>query len=129
MPMISDLVERLFKKPPVTDINPDECVALGAALEAAILSAEAEGNRSEIGIRTHDVTSHSLGMVVYRNGTLHNSRIITRNARIPAEKSRDNYVTSHDGQTTIDLWLVQGEAEDPLQCNVLGHFEFTKLSE
>ena len=124
MPMISDLVERLFKKPPVTDINPDECVALGAALEAAILSAEAEGNRSEIGLRTHDVTSHSLGMVVYRNGTLHNSRIITRNARIPAEKSKDNYVTTHDGQTTVDLWLVQGEAEDPLQCNVLGHFEF-----
>jgi molecular chaperone DnaK (HSP70) len=32
--------------------------------------------------------------------------------------------TSHDGQTTIDLWLVQGESDDPLECNVLGHFEF-----
>ena len=63
-------------------------------------------------------------MVVYRNGCLHNSRIITKNARIPCDKSRDTYVTSHDGQTTIDLWLVQGESEDPIQCNVLGHFEF-----
>jgi len=124
MPMVHDLVERLFKKPPITEINPDECVALGAALEAAILSAEAEGQQSTIGIRTHDVTSHSLGMVVYRNNCLHNSRIISKNARIPAEKSRDNYVTSHDGQTTIDLWLVQGEVDDPLECNVLGHFEF-----
>jgi molecular chaperone DnaK len=124
MPMIRDLVERLFKKPPVTDINPDECVALGAALEAEILSAEAAGETSQISIRTHDVTSHSLGMVVYRNGSLHNSRIITKNARIPAERSRDNYVTSHDGQSTIDLWLVQGESDDPMQCNVLGHFEF-----
>jgi molecular chaperone DnaK len=124
MPMVHDLVERLFKMPPIADINPDECVALGAALEAAILSAEAEGRPSEIGIRTHDVTSHSLGMVVYRRGCLHNSRIISKNARIPAEKSRDSYVTSHDGQTTIDLWLVQGESDDPIQCNVLGHFEF-----
>ena len=40
------------------------------------------------------------------------------------ERSRDDYVTTHDGQSTMDLWLVQGENDDPLECNVLGHFEF-----
>jgi Mg-chelatase subunit ChlD len=63
-------------------------------------------------------------MVVYRDGKLFNSRIIERNSRIPCERSRDDYVTTHDGQTTMDLWLVQGENDDPLECNVLGHFEF-----
>src|SRR5690606_30878170 len=77
-----------------------------------------------VDIRTHDVTGHALGMVVYRGEQLRNSKIILRNTRIPAEKTRDDYATTHDGQTTIDLWLVQGEADDPLAATVLGHFEF-----
>jgi molecular chaperone DnaK len=77
-----------------------------------------------VDIRTHDVTSHSLGMVVYKDGHLHNSPIIRRNSRIPCERTRDDYVTTHHGQTSMDLWLVQGEEADPLKCNVLGHFEF-----
>lgn len=63
-------------------------------------------------------------MVVFRNNQLANSRIIGRNSRIPCEHTRDEYVTTHDGQTTMDLWLVQGENDDPMECNVLGHFEF-----
>jgi molecular chaperone DnaK len=124
MPMARAMLKRLFERAPATDINPDECVALGAALTAALESARLSGETPDIDIRTHDVTSHSLGMVVFRNGKLHNSRIIGRNSRIPCEQTRDNYVTTHDGQTTMDLWLVQGENEDPLECNVLGHFEF-----
>ena len=124
MPMARAMLKRLFERAPATDINPDECVALGAALTAALESARLSGETPDIDIRTHDVTSHSLGMVVFRNGKLHNSRIIGRNTRIPCEQTRDNYVTTHDGQTTMDLWLVQGENEDPLECNVLGHFEF-----
>jgi molecular chaperone DnaK len=124
MPMVRNLLTDLFGKQPATDINPDECVALGAALTAAIESAALAGEESPVDIRTHDVTSHSLGMVVYRDGRLFNSRIIARNTRIPAEKTREDYSTTHDGQTTVDLWLVQGESEDPLQCTVLGHFEF-----
>ena len=124
MPMARAMLKRLFERAPATDINPDECVALGAALTAALESARLSGEQPDIDIRTHDVTSHSLGMVVFRNGKLHNSRIIGRNTRIPCEQTRDNYVTTHDGQTTMDLWLVQGENEDPLECNVLGHFEF-----
>ena len=124
MPMVRNLIRDLFDRDPATDINPDECVALGAALTAALESAARAGEKPPVDIRTHDVTSHSLGMVVYRDTKLHNSPIIRRNSRIPCERTRDDYVTTHDGQTTMDLWLVQGEEPDPLQCSVLGHFEF-----
>jgi molecular chaperone DnaK len=124
MPMVRDMLEAIAGKAPSADINPDEAVALGAALTAAIEAADLAGEVSPVDIRTHDVTSHSLGMVVYLDGTLHNSKIIERNTRIPAEKTRDNFSTTHDGQSTIDLWLVQGEDPDPLKGSVLGHFEF-----
>ncbi len=124
MPMVRDMLTGMFGQKPSTDINPDEAIALGAALTAAIEAAALAGEASPVDIRTHDVTGHALGMVVYRDNQLHNSKIITRNTRIPAEKTRDDYATTHDGQTTIDLWLVQGEADDPLAATVLGHFEF-----
>ncbi|MBO84044.1 MAG: molecular chaperone DnaK [Deltaproteobacteria bacterium] len=124
MPMVRQLIRNLFDKEPATDINPDECVALGAALTAVLESARLAGEAPPVDIRTHDVTSHSLGMVVFRSGSLFNSRIIRRNSRIPCERTRDDYVTTHDGQSSMDLWLVQGEEEDPLKCAVLGHFEF-----
>ncbi|MFZ5477812.1 MAG: Hsp70 family protein [Myxococcota bacterium] len=124
MPMVREMIKNLFRRDAATDINPDECVALGAALTAAIEASRISGEAPPVDIRTHDVTSHSLGMVVYREGKLFNSRIIERNSRIPCERTRDDYVTTHDGQTTMDLWLVQGENDDPLECNVLGHFEF-----
>lgn len=124
MPMVRRLIKDMFDKDPATDINPDECVSLGAALTAALESARLAGEAPPVDIRTHDVTSHSLGMVVFRESKLHNSPIIRRNSRIPCERTRDDYVTTHDGQTTMDLWLVQGEHADPLACNVLGHFEF-----
>jgi len=124
MPMVRNLIRDLFQKEPSTDINPDECVALGASLTAALESARRSGERPPVDIRTHDVTSHSLGMVAFRDNKLVNSQIIRRNSRIPCERTRDDYATTHDGQTTMDLWLVQGEDADPLQCSVLGHFEF-----
>ncbi len=124
MPMVRDMLSGLSGKAPATDINPDEAVALGAALTAAIEAAELAGEESPVDLRTHDVTSHSLGMVTYLDGRMHNSKIIERNTRIPAEKTRDNFSTTHDGQSTVDLWLVQGEDPDPLKGSVLGHFEF-----
>jgi molecular chaperone DnaK len=124
MPMVRSMAERLFQKRPTTDLNPDECVAAGAALTAAMAAAEINGEAPPIDMVTQDVTSHSLGMVVFREERFFNSRIIDRNTRIPSERTRDDYVTTHDGQTTMDLWLVQGENEDPLECSVLGHFEF-----
>ncbi len=124
MPMVRDMLTAVFGRPPSADINPDEAIAMGAALTASMELAAMMGEESPIDIRTHDVTSHALGMVVYNQAKLHNSKIISRNTRIPADKTRDDYVTSYDGQTTMDLWLVQGEEENPLECTVLGHFEF-----
>ncbi len=124
MPMVREMIKKVFGRDAATDINPDECVALGAALTAAIEASRVSGEAPPVDIRTHDVTSHSLGMVVYRDGKLYNSKIIERNSRIPCERTRDDYVTTHDGQSTMDLWLVQGENVDPLECAVLGHFEF-----
>ena len=80
--MVRQLIRDLFNKEPATDINPDECVALGAALTAVLESARLAGEAPPVDIRTHDVTSHSLGMVVFRSGSLFNSRIIRRNSRI-----------------------------------------------
>ena len=124
MPMVRALIQEMFSKAPSTDINPDECVALGAALTAAMEAAELSGQESPVDIRTHDVTSHSLGMAVYRDGELFNSKIIKKNTRIPANQTKEDFATTHDGQTSMDLWLVQGEADDPVECTALGHFEF-----
>lgn len=124
MPRVRNLIETMFNKAAATDINPDECVALGAALTAALESARLSGEKPPVDIRTHDVTSHSLGMVVFKDTELKNSQIIRRNTRIPCERTRDNYVTTHEGQSTMDLWLVQGESTNPTECNALGHFEF-----
>jgi molecular chaperone DnaK (HSP70) len=129
MPMVRTMIQSMFEKAAATDINPDECVALGAALTAALESARLSGEKPPVDIRTHDVTSHSLGMVVFKGGHLKNSQIIRRNTRIPCERTRDDYVTSHDNQATMDLWLVQGESTAPLECNALGHFEFYGLPE
>ncbi|HMV67163.1 MAG TPA: Hsp70 family protein [Myxococcota bacterium] len=124
MPMVRDMLQRVFGKQPATDINPDEAVALGAALTASLEAARRTGDASPVDIRTHDVTSHSLGLAVVHEGRLANAKIIPRNTRIPAEQTRTDIVTTYSGQTAVDLWLVQGDAEDPLQCTVLGHFEF-----
>ena len=128
MPMVRSMVADMFGQDAATDINPDECVALGAGLTAALESARVTGSAPPVDIRTHDVTSHSLGMVVYKDEQLKNSQIIRRNTRIPCDRTRDDYVTTHDGQSTMDLWLVQGESEDPMECNALGHFEFYGLT-
>jgi molecular chaperone DnaK (HSP70)/uncharacterized protein YegL len=128
MPMVRRMVAEMFGKDAATDINPDECVALGAGLTAALESARITGTAPPVDIRTHDVTSHSLGMVVYKDHALKNSQIIRRNTRIPCDRTRDDYVTTHDGQSTMDLWLVQGESVEPMECNALGHFEFYGLT-
>jgi len=124
MPMVRDMLQEMFGKEPATDINPDEAIALGAALRAAIIAADRDGHAPPVDITTHDVTSHSLGLAVLRGDSLVNARVLPRNTRIPAERTLDDVVTTFDNQTAVDLWLVQGESDDPLQCTILGHFEF-----
>lgn len=126
MPMVRKRIKDIFKKDPETNINPDECVALGAAISASIEHAKARQEKPPVDIRTYDVAGHQLGLVVLKEDRLYNASIIKRNTPIPCEETHEHFVTLHEGQPIIDLWLVQGESKDPLEknCNILGHFEF-----
>ncbi len=127
MPMIRDMVRRIFQKEPDTQLHPDECVAMGAALLAAIECARLSGESSPVDLRTQDVTGHTLGILALRDGALQHVPLIPRQARLPAERVREDFCTSHDNQTTLDLWLVHGETDDPAACTALGRFEFHGL--
>lgn len=124
MPMVRKRIREMFNREPSTEINPDECVALGAALTAALTAAHQQGQKPPVDVSTHDVSGHSLGMVAYKDGNLSNTHIIKRNTPIPCERKKEHFTTTHPGQSMIDLWLLQGERKDPLACNELGHFEF-----
>ena len=126
MPMVRNRIKDIFKKDPETNINPDECVALGAAISASIEFARARQQKPPVDIKTYDVAGHQLGLVVLKEDRLYNASIIKKNTPIPCEETNEQFVTLHEGQPIIDLWLVQGESKDPLDktCNILGHFEF-----
>lgn len=129
MPMIREMLKNYFGKLPDSSINPDECVAIGAAIQGALLSLE-KGLISKLaekylgGITSTDINSHSLGIVSLKDGELHNSIIIPKNHPIPCQKSKSDYVTSSYNQTSLDIYLTQGEDANPENCTVLGSYEF-----
>ena len=124
MPMIHRSIKELFQKDPSREVNPDECVALGAALTAELEHAARQKRKSKVDIQTEDVAGHSLGLIVYRDGVLSNSTFIKKNTPIPVAVSKENFYTTLDGQTLIDLWLIQGDNADANKWTNLGHFEF-----
>jgi molecular chaperone DnaK len=101
IPAVRREVEQLFGRPPHTDLNPDEVVALGAALQADILVS---GRREMLLL---DVTPLSLGIETMGGIT---SKIILRNSTIPASAS-DMFTTFVDNQTSVDIHVLQGERE------------------
>ncbi len=132
MPMISVMLRNLFDKEPSTELNPYECVAKGAAIKAALLQKEtwqlpsAEEKKTwTLLSATEDVnvTSHSFGMVVLKEKELFNSVIIPKNTPYPCKQSRDDYVSTYDNQVTLDLYLIEGEDEDPRNCALLRNYE------
>jgi molecular chaperone DnaK len=129
MPMFAQRIKEIFGKEPSREINPDECVAMGAAITAAIESAIRRNEAPPIDIETHDVASHQLGLVVLKDNHLYNTPIIKKNTPIPTEHTQSQFQTMHSGQAAIDLWLVQGESKDPQSqgSSILGHFEFFGL--
>mgnify|MGYP001944926499 CR=1 FL=1 len=129
MPMIRKRIKEKFGKDPSTEINPDECVAMGAAITAAIESAIRNNEAPPVDIETHDVASHQLGLVVLKDNRLYNAPIIKKNTPIPTAHTETHFRTMHKGQSSIDLWLLQGERKNPQDpsCNPLGHFEFFGL--
>jgi molecular chaperone DnaK len=120
MPACHALIERLTGLTPNRTVNPDECVALGAAVCGALL--DTTRSRSLPPIQVHDVMSHSLGMIaVSADGESYlNSVILSRNATIPCSASRPFRVAGQDD--TISVYVTQGENEDPLNCSFVGKY-------
>jgi molecular chaperone DnaK len=116
IPKVRVLVEELFHRKPHTDLNPDEVVALGAAVQANILSGGSEATENMLLL---DVTPLSLGIEVAGGVT---DKIILRNSTIPASATQ-HYTTQVDGQTNVAIHVLQGERELAKDCRSLARFE------
>ena len=118
MPKVQEIVKGFFGKEPNKSVNPDEAVALGAALQGSILDGKNTG-----GIIIIDVAPLSLGIETL-GGIF--SRIINRNTTIPTKKSQE-FSTAADNQTSVTIKVFQGEREMAADNKVLGQFDLTGI--
>lgn len=118
IPAVQELVKNLIDKTPNQSVNPDEVVAVGAAIQAGILSGEVKD------VLLLDVTPLSLG--VETSGGLVN-RLIPRNTTIPTRKA-DLFTTAEDNQTSVEIHIVQGERELAENNKSLGRFKLSGLA-
>ncbi len=119
IPKVQEIVKKIFAKEPNKSINPDEVVALGAALQGAVLAGDA-GVKD---ILLLDVTPLSLGIETL-GGVM--TRLIERNTTIPTSK-KEVFSTAADGQTTVDIHVLQGEREFARDNRTLGRFQLTEV--
>lgn len=117
IPMVQDLVKKLSGKEPNKSVNPDEVVALGAAIQAGVLS----GDKTDILLL--DVTPLSLGVETQGGITDH---LIERNTTIPTKKSRV-YTTAADNQTEVTIHILQGERSLAKDNKSLGQFNLSGI--
>ncbi|MGA8763231.1 MAG: Fe-S protein assembly chaperone HscA [Candidatus Sulfotelmatobacter sp.] len=116
IPKVRALVKELFQRVPHTDLNPDEVVALGAAVQANILGGGSEATQNMLLL---DVTPLSLGIEVAGGVT---DKIILRNSTIPASATQ-HYTTQIDGQANVAIHVLQGERELASDCRSLARFD------
>jgi molecular chaperone DnaK len=116
IPKVRALVKELFRREPHTDLNPDEVVALGAAVQANILGGGCEATENMLLL---DVTPLSLGIEVAGGVT---DKIILRNSTIPASATQ-HYTTQVDGQANVAIHVLQGERELATDCRSLARFD------
>ncbi len=118
IPAVGEAVKKLIGKEPFKGINPDECVAMGAALQAGVLGGEVQG------LLLLDVTPLSLG-VETMGGVM--TKIIERNTTIPTKKSQI-FSTAVDGQTQVEVNVLQGEREFARDNKQLGLFKLDGIA-
>lgn len=116
IPAVRSLVKEMFRREPHTDLNPDEVVALGAAVQANILSGGSEVTQNMLLL---DVTPLSLGIEVAGGVT---DKIILRNSTVPASATQ-HYTTQIDGQANVAIHVLQGERELAKDCRSLARFD------
>ncbi len=112
MPVVQELVRKLIGKEPNKSVNPDEVVAVGAAIQAGVLGGDVKG------VVLLDVTPLSLGVETL-GGVM--TKLIDRNTTIPTQKS-EIFSTAADGQTAVDIHILQGEREMAGDNMTLGRF-------
>ena len=118
IPAVVDEVRKVTGKEPFKGINPDECVAIGAAIQGGVLSGEVKD------VLLLDVTPLSLGIETLGGVS---TKLIDRNTTIPVKKSQV-FSTAADNQTQVDIHIVQGEREFAADNKTLGRFQLTGIA-
>ncbi|HEY3114960.1 MAG TPA: molecular chaperone DnaK, partial [Gemmatimonadaceae bacterium] len=117
MPKVQDIVKKFFGKEPNKGVNPDEVVAIGAAVQGAVLTGEQKD------VLLLDVTPLSLGIETLGGVT---TVLIPRNTTIPTKKS-ETFSTADDNQTTVEIHVLQGERELATYNKTIGKFQLTGI--